>query len=161
MSSHTWFRGVLAASVAASSTLLQAEPQHRAERDEADFGVSTLPSFRPALQPALRDPFVLVRPPAPPAPPPVAVKEPPPPPPAPPAPPPLNLQFAGRMTGPDGALVVFAAQGPESLALRAGVVLPNGYRVDKVTPDLVHLTHTGLNVPAEFPLPPAPAFEIR
>lgn len=85
---------------------------------------------------------------------------PPPPPPAPVAPA-LDLRFTGRMTGPDGKVSVFAQSGNDSVTLTPGLVLPSGYRVDRVTDSAVELTYPPLNTPARFDLPRAPAYEVR
>ena len=95
---------------------------------------------RPKLEVALRDPFVLKPPPVTvqvltkPAAPPIAVQAVSPPP---PVAPPLNLTFAGRMTAPDGRLVVYVANGAFTQAISVGQDLPNGYRVDTITAQAV------------------------
>jgi hypothetical protein len=122
------------------------------------------PVERAMLDPAMRDPFMIVvpaPPPPAPAPPPVAVKPPEPPPPPPPAPPPLNLRFTGRMLAPDGALLVFANLGTQPVVLAAGTDLPNGYRVETVTATAVELLYPPLGARARLDLPAAPAFEVR
>jgi hypothetical protein len=128
----------------------------------ASVAAVLLPSelARAHLEPAVRDPFLPVAPPAP-----VVKVVPPPPvvqvPPAPPAPPPLNLRFAGRMTTPNGATMVLAAYGDATLTLSTGLVLPNGYRVDAIERDVVRLTYPPLNAPATLDLAPPPRYEIR
>lgn len=122
---------------------------------------ATLPAelSRPNLEPAIRDPFVAAAPPAPEAspPPPPVVQAPPPP----PAPPPLNLRFAGRMTAPDGSMIVLAAYGETTLALSAGLLLPNGYRVDAIETDKVRLTYPSMDALATLEIPSPPRYEIR
>lgn len=116
---------------------------------------------RPGLESARNDPFVL------PPPPPVVVKLAPPPvpvaPPAPPPPmaPPLDLRYSGRMTTPDGQQVVYVALGETSLTIAVGQSLPNGYRVDAITPRAVEFTYPPLNTTARLELPESPKYEIR
>lgn len=119
---------------------------------------------RAALHPALRDPFEVMpaSPPAnldaaQPAEPPSA----PPAPPPPPSPPPLNLVFSGAVRNVSGGLDVYALFNSDPVALTPGTVLPNGYRVDKVTAQSVELLHPQFNVSAVLTIPPAPAFEVR
>jgi hypothetical protein len=123
---------------------------------------TTLPQTlsRPLLEAASRDAFAAW-----PAPvaaqvmlPPVA---PAPPPPPPPAPPPLNLRYAGRMTGPDGATQVFVLSGETSLTATIGQMLPNGYRVEAITARAIELSHPSLNSTARLDLPEPPQHEIR
>ena len=125
---------------------------------------------RPALEPALRDPFRPEPPPmmlakaeaAPPAP--------PPPPPAPelaalpPAPAPvpsLGLSFLGRLHGADGLLLVLATDGSATWSLASGLELPGGFRVEEVAPEAVHFSHPASGTTARLELPPAPSFELR
>jgi hypothetical protein len=122
---------------------------------------------RPVLEAAVKDPFAAVAPAptpvvatikphtAPPTTPQIAA------PPPEPVAPPLNLRFAGRMTGPDGRLAVFAIAGNDAVTLTPGLVLPDGYRVDRITPEAVELTYAPLNTRARLDLPPAPAHETR
>lgn len=115
---------------------------------------------RAPLESASRDPFAST--PAPSAPPPVAkpvapvVPAPPP-----PAPPPLNLRYAGRMTGPDGATQVFVLFGETGLTASVGQTLPNGYRVEAVTPRAIEMSYPPLNSTARLDLPAPPQHEIR
>ena len=88
--------------------------------------------------------------------PPVVVAEP-----GPPEPPPLNLLYAGRLTSPDGTLVVYATLGELSLALTPGLELPNGYRVTKVTSRAVEFSYAALNRTAKLEIPPAQKYETR
>ena len=129
-----------------------------------------VPLARPALEPALRDPFRAEPPPmmvakaeaAPPAP--------PPPPPAPelaalpPAPAPvpsLGLSFLGRLHGADGLLLVLATDGSATWSLAPGLELPGGFRVEEVAPEAVHFSHPASGTTARLELPPAPSFELR
>lgn len=127
------------------------------------FAPSVLPPNleRAPLESASSDPFAArqaVPTPAPVAPPvaPVTVA-----PPAPPAIPPLNLRFAGRMTGPDGATQVFVLFGETGLTASIGQTLPNGYRVEAITARAIELSHPGLNSTARLDLPEPPQHEIR
>lgn len=113
---------------------------------------------RRALEAASRDPFALVAPPAPAvtAPKPVVQAAPPP-----PSPPPLNLQYAGRMTAPDGSQVVFVAVGDTTMSLSVGQTLPNGYRVNAIHDRAVELSYLPMNFNTRFDLPAPPTYEIR
>ena len=75
--------------------------------------------------------------------------------------PPVNLRYTGRMTAPDGSLVVYAAFGETSLALTTGQSLPNGYRVEAITARAVELSYPPLNTTARLDLPEPPKYEIR
>lgn len=123
---------------------------------------------RSTLEPALRDPFMPVAAPAPTAlrvPPLVQVQKPlessVPASAAPPAPPPLDLRYAGQMTAPDGTQVVYATHGQNTLVLATGLELPNGYRVEKVSPRAVELIFPALNASARLDIPSPPPFELR
>lgn len=134
---------------------------------KAELGLITLPQQleRDKLEPAARDPFMYVAPPAPPPP-----KKLPPAPPLPPAPvmaapaptaPPLDLRYAGRMTGPDGTLMVFVTYAESPITLSVGQSLPNGYRVDRISDRLVELSYPALGTTARLDLPEPPKYEIR
>lgn len=116
---------------------------------------------RAPLESASRDPFAATMP-APPAPLPAAkpvapvVLAPPP-----PTPPPLNLRYAGRMVGPDGATQVFVMLGDTSLTASVGQTLPNGYRVETITARAIELSYPPLNSTARLDLPAPPQHEIR
>lgn len=124
---------------------------------------STLPEalVRTTLSPAVDDPFSSAAP----APVLIAkpVEAPPPPPPAPPPPavPTLNLQFIGRVSEADGKETIYMAYGDNTLTISEGQSLPNGYKVDAVTPKYVRLSHPQLDNPVLLDLPPPPAFQIR
>ncbi len=120
---------------------------------------------RDKLEPALRDPFMYVAPPAPPAP-----KKPPPAPPPMPAPvmaapapsaPSLDLRYTGRMTAPDGTLIVFVTYADSPITLAVGQSLPNGYRVDHISDRVVDLSYPALGTTARLDLPELPKYEIR
>jgi hypothetical protein len=115
---------------------------------------------RPALEPALRDPFAA------PAPLVVAKVAPvlPPPPiatPVAPSAPPHGLAFAGRIVTPDGREQVYVTSGDTSLAIAPGQTLPSGYRVESITARAVELSYPPLNTTARLELPAPPKYEIR
>ena len=112
---------------------------------------------RPALDAASRDPFAIVAAPVPVviAPKPVQVAPPP------PSPPPLNLQFSGRMTAPDGSQVIFVAMGDTTLSLSVGQTLPNGYKVNAIHERSVELSYLPMNFHTRLDLPAPPTYEIR
>lgn len=119
-------------------------------------------SSRQHLEDALSDPFatlVLTPPPASAQPTPAAKKIEPPPP-APTAPP-LNLKYAGRATTPDGAIVVFATLGNDSISLIPGMTLANGYKVEKVGERSIEFLYAPLNATARLDISAPPSFEIR
>ncbi|MDP2369377.1 hypothetical protein [Rhodoferax sp.] len=150
--------GALGASTGRS---LAANPTTTPTMQTSTAGPSALPQTieRPALEAASRDPFVAtpVPQPAPVALPvaPVVLAPPP------PTPPPLNLRFAGRMTGPDGAAQVFVLLGETSLSASIGQTLPNGYRVEAITARAIELSYPSLNSTARLDLPDPPQHEIR
>lgn len=115
---------------------------------------------RPTLEAASHDPFaawqapVAAQPVAPPVAPVVLT-------PPPPTPPPLNLRYAGRMTGPDGATQVFVLLGDTSLMASVGQTLPNGYRVETITARAIELRYPPLHSTARLDLPAPPQHEIR
>lgn len=118
---------------------------------------------RAALKPAARDPFLM------PAPLPVHVAAPvftPPPPveaaPVMPSEPVLQLSFTGRMQTPDGRTVVLAQWSDgRPVALEQGKTLSNGYRVERMSANLVELLNPQTQAVLQLPLPPAPRFETR
>lgn len=123
---------------------------------------ASMPWERPVLEAAVRDPFapvaiqeVVVKPSLPAVSAAVVAV-----PPA-PAAPPLNLQFSGRMIGPDGKLVVFASMGNETMSLLPGTMLPNGYVVQQIDEHSVELVYPPLQTTARLDLPPPPSFEVR
>jgi hypothetical protein len=112
---------------------------------------------RPALETASRDPFAIVAPPVPVVTAPKPVQAAPPP----PSPPPLNLQFSGRMTAPDGSQVIFVTMGDATLTLSVGQTLPNGYTVNAIHDRAVELSYLPMNFNTRFELPAPPTYEIR
>ena len=171
MNKRAWVYGSLGAVVVASWAALGQRPAGPVKVTHSD--AMPQPAMTPApsplnstdrklLEAALRDPFVPVAPPPPPAPPPApAPKVLPPPPPPPPAAPALNLQYTGRMLSPDGTVTVFANFGSEPVTLTAGMELPNGYRVEKVSDAGVELIYPPLGERSRLAIPPYPMFEIR
>jgi type IV secretory pathway VirB10-like protein len=132
---------------------------------KADMDTQDVNPLRPELRPALRDPFA------------VEVTTPPPPPPAPtvyaqpvvqeapvvqvePAP---SLQFSGRMRTPDGRVLVFArwGNGGEAVTLELGKTLTNGYRVERMSEQLVELLNPQTQMVVQLALPGPQRFEIR
>lgn len=102
---------------------------------------SALPKVleRPDLEPAERDPFV-----------PSAVAPPPPPPavvpapvvamaPAPPPPQEVRYRFLGQMVTPQGERLVYLGWGEQAVAVKAGDRLEDGFVVDSLDGDGVHL----------------------
>jgi hypothetical protein len=75
--------------------------------------------------------------------------------------PPVNMVFAGRMTAPDGTLNVYVVFGENTLAITAGQILPNGYRVDAISARAVELRYPQLNTTTRLDLPELPKFETR
>lgn len=120
---------------------------------------SPLPAIleRSVLQTASRDPFAAVAPPAPviTAAKPVQTAPPQ------PSPPPLNLQFSGRMTSPDGSQMIFVSTGDSSLSLSVGQTLPNGYTVSAIHDRAVELSYQPMNFNTRLELPAPPTYEIR
>ncbi len=118
---------------------------------------------RTTLKPAARDPFLMpvVAPPAPPKtayvpPPPVLTA------PVMPSEPALQLSFTGRMQTPDGRTVVLAQWSDgRPVALEQGKLLSNGYRVERMSANLLELLNTQTQAVVQLPLPPAPRFETR
>jgi hypothetical protein len=112
---------------------------------------------RPILEAASRDPFAIVAAPVPVIAAPKLVQAAPPP----PSPPPLNLQFTGRMTAPDGSQVIFVALGDTTLSLSVGQTLPNGYRVNAIHERSVEFSYVPMNFNTRLDLPAPPTYEIR
>ena len=118
---------------------------------------------RPDIKPAVRDPFGLAVPAPVARPAPVFV------------PPPLpeavavthseplpQLQFTGRLRTPDGRIVVLAQWGDgRPVALEAGKLLANGFRVERMDETVVELLNPQTQAVVQLPLPPAPRFETR
>jgi len=109
------------------------------------------------LEAASRDPFVAWAVPVPVIAPPKIVEAAPPP----PVPPPLDLQFAGRVSAPDGSQLLFVALGDAVISLSVGQILPNGYRVDAIHAGSVQLSYLPMDFVTRFELPAPPAYEIR
>lgn len=142
-----------------------AEGSQVARLSTANILSASANDLRPLLEPARRNPFVAQELPAPlPKAPPVQVVAQvvvaPPPPPAPTAPP-LNLSFAGRLLDPDGKESIYLTWGDKTLSAELGSVLPNGYRVERITADAIDLLYVELNTPARLALPAVPRYEIR
>ncbi|NKI97729.1 hypothetical protein [Rhizobacter sp. SG703] len=111
-----------------------------------------------ALEPAKRDIFQPVLPPAPP-PPPVAKAPPPAPPPPPPPPmaPPMNYRFYGQMVTPEGGHIVFLVKGNAApIEVTAQQTLDDGYVVESITDDAVKLVYPSLGQRAVVGISPPP-----
>jgi len=111
------------------------------------------------LEPARRDPFAPIVATAPAtvaAPPlkPVVVQEPAVA--APLAAPPLTLRYLGRMVTPDGRPMVLLARGDTAVSVQPGMMLDEGYRVQRVTAEAVHLVYPPTGAEVDIPIPPAP-----
>lgn len=124
----------------------------------ADLELAPLPrELAPwQIEPASRDPFAPVAPPAQPvvaapvAPAPVVLTPPPPPPPAAPG---INLRYLGRMTTPEGRHVVLLARGDAALTVQVGTTLEEGYVVQAVGSDAVRLVYPPLGTVVDVPIP--------
>ncbi|MFT4190007.1 MAG: hypothetical protein QM617_00605 [Comamonas sp.] len=114
---------------------------------------------RAGLSPAEGNPFVPLAAPEPPPEP--VVVAPAPPVDMPPAIAPLNAEFSGRMTAPDGAVKVYARVGGEEVLLAPGVQLPSGHAVAAITADAVEFSHPAMAERQRMALPPPPAHELR
>ena len=110
-----------------------------------------------ALEPAKRDIFQPVLPPAPPPPPapkPVPVVAPPPP--APMAPP-MNYRFFGRMLTPEGASIVYLVKGTGvPIEVAVDQRLDDGYVVESITDQAVQLVYPPLGQRATIGIAPPP-----
>ena len=126
-------------------------PSHAPGPASTDDRARPLPRELPVAQidAARFDPFVGVVPPPPPPPPVVAA--PPPPPPQAPAP---SYRFMGRMSGPDGAEVVYLMRGDSPVAVQPGTRLDDGYVVEAITKDAVRLLYPSMDARASIPIPP-------
>lgn len=108
------------------------------------------------VEPARRDIFAAVEPPAPKA------SPPPPPPPAPviapppPAPPSLSLRYLGAMITPTGERLVLLARGDASIPVQVGTRLEEGYVVESIGTDSIRLFYPPLGSVVDIPIPPAP-----
>jgi len=150
-------RGNDAPAPADERPLLQAAPGP-ARWDRAT-PAGPLPAQWPAqaLEPAKRDIFQPVLPPAPPPPPapkPVPVVAPPPP--APMAPP-MNYRFFGRMLTPEGASIVYLVKGTGvPIEVAVDQRLDDGYVVESITDQAVQLVYPPLGQRATIGIAPPP-----
>jgi hypothetical protein len=79
-----------------------------------------------------------------------------------PSEPPPSITFTGRMVAPDGRVVVLAQWGDGTpVTLVQGKVLSNGYRVERLTDQMVELLNPQTQAMVQIPLPPPPRFETR
>lgn len=114
---------------------------------------SALPTTRVGL--AVFDPFVGMQPPPQPptplpTPSPPAVAAPPPAPTA----PALGYRYLGQMTDPNGKRLVYLAKADKELPVAAGMLLDEGYVVESIGADGVHLFYPPLDVRAIINIPP-------
>ncbi len=65
------------------------------------------------------------------------------------------------MVTPDGGILVMASLGNDTLTLRTGQLLPNGFRVDAIDADAVLLSHPALAQPARLAIPAPPRVQTR
>jgi hypothetical protein len=114
-----------------------------------------LPALLPrhVLGKANFDPFVGVQPPAPPATPAPKpfvgpVYQPPPP------PPPINYRYLGQMTTPGGDRLVYLNSGTADIPVAVGTRLDEGYVVESIASDGVHLYYPPLKAHAIVPMSP-------
>lgn len=73
----------------------------------------------------------------------------------------LNIQFAGRITDPNGKQQLYVTLGETSMSIEQGTILPNGYRVENITADSIELNYLALDSKTRLPIPPTPRFETR
>ena len=74
----------------------------------------------------------------------------------------LQLSFTGRMQTPNGRTVVLAqCSDGRPVALEQGKTLSNGYRVERMSANLVELLNPQTQAVVQLALPPAPRFETR
>lgn len=111
------------------------------------------------LEPARRDPFSSVAPPAPAvaaAPVSQPLASPPPVAPVPLTAPPLTLRYLGRLVTPDGRPMVLLARGDTAISVQPGMMLDEGYRVQHITAEAVRLLYPPTGAEVDLPIPPAP-----
>jgi hypothetical protein len=122
----------------------------------ADAAGGALPEHlaMPGFDKAGFDPFVGLQPPAPPPPKPVAepVQVPVP---APPQAPALNYRYLGQMTDPSGQKLHYLANASKDVPISVGTRLDEGYVVDAISADAVHLRYPPLDVRVDIRIPPA------
>jgi hypothetical protein len=75
--------------------------------------------------------------------------------------PPLNLQYAGRITAPDGSHAIYATYEELPLKLSLGLDLPNGYRVISVSDGSVEFSHPALDRTTRLEIPPTQKYQTR
>ena len=109
-----------------------------------------------SLEPARRDIFVPVEPPAPkPVSPPPVLAQAPPSPPAPTAPA-MTWRYLGAMVTPAGQRLVMLARGDSTVTVQPGTRLDEGYVVEAVGSDAIRLVYPPLGTVVDVPIPPAP-----
>jgi hypothetical protein len=125
-----------AAAAPAALPVLDLEVLERGRIHPIDTAVFAPKSWQPAAPPSL--PAVAA-----------------PPPPAPPAAPPLPFVYLGDYLQ-DGTLLLFLAQGERNHAVKAGTVIDETWRVDRVSKAAIEFTYLPLNLPQSLPLPVRP-----
>jgi len=126
-----------------------------APRPDEPATAQSLPEHLPTalLDKAAADPFIDVQPPAPPPPKPFVgpIYEPPPPRPAPPA---LNYRYLGQMTAPSGKTLVYLSKPDKDISVEVGTRLDEGYTVQAITREGVHLHYPALDARVVIAIPP-------
>jgi hypothetical protein len=145
--------------VAAVDRATGSAPLPLAAAPDRDDAAPLPPAIEPTIvEPARRDIFTAVQPPAPPPPPPPKPFVGPPLPPPPPAPPPLNWRFVGSMTTPAGErLVMLSRGGDNATVVQPGTRLDDGYVVESIGGDAIRLSYPPLGAVVDLPLPPPPS----
>jgi hypothetical protein len=118
-----------------------------------------LPASLPAwsIDVARRDPFAVYSPtpsPAPAEPPPVKKPQRPLPPAEPrPAAPAVTYRFLGRMLTPDGQMITLLGRDEQSIEIKSGQMLDDGYKVEAITDQAVRLVYPPLGTVVEVAIP--------
>jgi len=76
-----------------------------------------------------------------------------------PKPPPMNYRYLGQMVDPSGRSWVYLARAEATFPVVAGTRLDDGYVVQAIEADAVHLHHAATNINAIIPVP-LPAKEV-
>ncbi len=71
--------------------------------------------------------------------------------------PPLEYQYFGRMTLPDGKQITMLSKGGQPLTVEEGTMLDNGYVVVAVEPTQVRLSYPATNTTIELAVPASPS----
>ena len=65
----------------------------------------------------------------------------------------MNHRYLGRMRSPAGEVLVLLGDGSDSVVARVGLILGNGYVIDRLAADAVHVHHANLDLRQIIPLP--------